>query len=346
MIIAEMKDSDRSAWDAYVENSEHSLPHHLSGWRDIMAETYGYQTHYLLAREGEQVVGVLPLLIVRSLLVGSRALSLPGGLCAERTDVAQALIAAGEELAQQAHVEQLILQDTRQIWPGEWQTSTDHLSWIADVSPGPEAVLGRLGRYTRRDVRRAQRNGLVVEIDRQGKQIDRCHDVLSRFAHGAGTPFFGRSFLARVVETFPDRIVLVMVYAQQKPIGAYFLLSLRDILWGIWGGSLRDHLDTGAAYLAYWELLSYAAGHGYRLLDLGRSPAGSGASEFKSKWSSFSQPIHQQVASLKGHQPAESMIGRIQSDARLKRFTQIWPRLPRPLVHYLGPRLRRHVPFA
>jgi hypothetical protein len=27
-------------------------------------------------------------------------------------------------------------------------------------------------------------------------------------------------------------------------------------------------------------------------------------------------------------------------------FQQLWPRLPFPLAQFLGPRLRRHVPFA
>jgi FemAB-related protein (PEP-CTERM system-associated) len=346
IIITEMQDSDRSAWDAFVAKSECSLPNQLSGWRDIMAGTYGFETHYLLAREGQQVVGILPLLIVRSALVGSRALSLPGGLCSERLDVAQALIAAGKEAAEQAHVKQLVLQDTRQVWPGDLATSTGHMSWRVDLSASPEAIWKNLNPNVRRCIRRAREQELRVEIDSTGEHLDKCYDVLTRFTHHLGTPFFGYGFLARVVETFPDQITVSVVYAGQEPAAAYFGLSMRGILWGLWGGTLHEHRDKKAGFLAYWEILSYAARSGYRFWDLGRSPVGSGVSRFKKEWNSFSTPVYQQVAGIGGHEPADSVASRVQADGRMKRFAQIWPWLPLPLARYLGPRLRRHVPFA
>ena len=140
MIITEMTEADRAVWDAYVRSSAGGLPYHLSGWRQVLAKTYGYETHFMMATEEGHLVGVLPLFIIRSFLVGSRATTMLGGLCAENADVAQALIAQGKEVAGQAKVKQLVLQDVRRPWPGDLRTTTDHVHWIIDMHPGSDAL--------------------------------------------------------------------------------------------------------------------------------------------------------------------------------------------------------------
>jgi FemAB-related protein (PEP-CTERM system-associated) len=346
MIITEMQDTDHLAWDAYVESSKEGVPQQLSGWRDVMSKTYGYETHFLMAREEGQVVGVLPQLIVCSFLVGSRAVTMPGGLCADNDHVARSLIDRAQEIAREARVKQLTLQDTRRAWPGNLHSTTEHVTWAVDVGIGAETLWNNLNRYTRRDIRRTLKRGLIAKVDRTGGHLDECHQVLSRFAHDAGTPFFSKDFLTNVVESFPGRSVIAMIYLEGKPIAAYFLLSMRNTIWGLWGGALHEHLEMGASYLAYWEILNDAVNHGYQTVDLGRSPTGSGASDFKAKWGGVSTPVYQQVATIGRGGPQKSLITQIRSGGKMKQFVRIWPRLPQPLVHYLGPRLRRHVPFA
>ena len=100
--ITRLTDKDCPTWDAYVKNAVDGLPQHLSGWRKVLYKTYGYETPYLMAREGERVVGVLPLFLARSALVGNTATTMPGGLCADTDEVGMDLIARGKEIARQA----------------------------------------------------------------------------------------------------------------------------------------------------------------------------------------------------------------------------------------------------
>src|SRR5437870_1059429 len=99
MKIEELKEQDCVAWDSYVHTAPAGLPQHLSGWRSVLRNTYGYETRYLFARceqagnNGSPIVGVMPLFFVKSLLTGHTAMTMPGGLCADNQTVAQALIA-------------------------------------------------------------------------------------------------------------------------------------------------------------------------------------------------------------------------------------------------------------
>ena len=345
--ITELTDQEHPAWDAYVNEAAHGLPHHLSGWRQILYETHGYETPFLMARDDERVVGVLPIFVVQSFLVGNTAMTMPGGLCAESNEVAAQLIAHGKDVARQTNAKRFVVQDTRQDWPGELQTTTDHVHWIVDVSVGSDKLWEGLDGNIRRQVRIARRNGLTTEIDRTGKCLGEFYDVFSRCTHQFGTPVFGREFLEHIIMAFPDGFNIAVVRQEGQPIGGYFQLQMGHTVYGMWGATLREYLKQRPVYLAYWEMLSDACENGYHFLDMGRSPAGSNASKYKGQWGGISRPIYQQVAGLENsHAVGNGATNGIHANGKFQLFMRLWPKLPLPAAQYLGPKLRRHVPFA
>ena len=172
---------------------------------------------------------------------------------------------------------------------------------------------------------------------------------MSRFTHQAGTPVFGRKFLQNVVESFPGGFNLAMVYLAGKPIGGYFQLEMGDTVYGAWGATLHEYLELRPVYLAYWTIRADAAAHGFRYLDMGRSPAGSSASKYKGQWATQMTPIYQQTWTPRpsgSRMESVSVARQAQSDARFQMVRRVWPKLPYAVAQRLGPLLRRHVPFA
>jgi hypothetical protein len=195
-------------------------------------------------------------------------------------------------------------------------------------------------------VRIARRNQLAVEVDRTGEHLGACYEVLSRFTHQIGTPLFGPEFLKHIVRTFPEGFNIAVVFKQHQPIGAYFQLQMGQTVYGLWGGALRQYLGLRPVYLAYWEIIKDASVNGYEFLDMGRSPAGSKASKYKGQWGGVAKPIYQQLAGVDDTYPGNGEANGILADGRLELIRRFWPRLPLPVAQYLGPKLRRHVPFA
>ena len=346
LTITELTPAERPAWDSYVQQSPHGLPLHLAGWQDVLRQTHGYETRFLLAREAGQIVGVLPLFLVRSRLLGHTATSMPGGLCADTPAGAQALLSAAQTIARQAGIRRLRLQDTRQVWPGPLQNSCHHEHWLVDTSMGTGALWQKLDGNIRRQVRIGRKNDLRVEIDRTGRLLDDFYDVFRRFTHQSGTPVFGRDFLANVVHAFPTGHNIAVIYQGTQPIGGYFQLEMPPLMLGMWGASLRDYLPLRPVYLGLWSILEDAANRGFSHLDMGRSPAGSNASHFKGQWGGVCAPVHQQLMHINRRPGAAAPAPDIQSDGKMQLFMRLWPRLPLPVAQFLGPRLRRHIPFA
>ncbi len=107
MIVSELSENTRLEWDAYVNRSMYGLPQHLSAWQEILRETYGYETHFLMTRHvsgptSGAISGVMPLFLVDSILTGRRAMTMPGGICAEDVNAARSLAATAEKIARES----------------------------------------------------------------------------------------------------------------------------------------------------------------------------------------------------------------------------------------------------
>jgi predicted N-acyltransferase len=322
----------------------------LAAWQTVLRNTYGYETRYLMAQdEVGAIVGVMPLFVLRSPLLGSAVTTLPGGMCADDEETAAVLLAEARRITQVVHAKRLVLHDSRQEFARTGQaglhSTCDHEGWLLELEGGEAKVLASLDRNIRRQIRIAERNELRAVVDRSGAVLEDFYSVLSRFTHQAGTPIFGRTFLAEVVAAFPKGFNIVMVYQKSQPIGGYFQLELGKTNYGVWGATLHNYLDLRPVYLAYWTIIADSIAQGFTTLDLGRSPAGSNASKYKSQWATRSFPIYQLTWSP-GAQQQESVAKRAQADGRFQYFRRFWPRLPLPVAEFVGPLIRRQIPFG
>ena len=86
-------------WDAYVDAHPEGTFFHLLPWRDVLRQSVGFEAHYACAQRAGRIVGVLPLVRVKSLLFGHALVSLPfcvqGGVIAD--DTAKEALAEFEE---------------------------------------------------------------------------------------------------------------------------------------------------------------------------------------------------------------------------------------------------------
>ena len=93
-------------WDEYVSRSPCTALYHLYSWRQVIEETFDHPTFYLSAlAPSSQVVGILPLVQLKSRVFGNMLVSLPffnyGGICGESDEVRLALLQAAIRLAKE-----------------------------------------------------------------------------------------------------------------------------------------------------------------------------------------------------------------------------------------------------
>src|SRR5215470_13287789 len=93
------------AWDRFVDASPHATIFHRLAWKRVVQDVFHHTPRYLLAADGDEIKGILPLFEVRGLLTGRVLVSTPyavyGGLCATDQGATEALLAASRELVDQ-----------------------------------------------------------------------------------------------------------------------------------------------------------------------------------------------------------------------------------------------------
>jgi serine/alanine adding enzyme len=341
--IEDLTAEDGLAWDDFVLRSARPSPYHLLGWRRAITETYGYMAHYLVAKTEGEIRGVLPLIEIRSRIMGDALTSLPGGICAATPEASAALAGAADERAQELGVDYFTLRDTFDpVAPG-FETVNQHTVFVLDVPTDPDEVVEALPSNMRRYVRQGLKRGAVVASGTE--DLAEFHGMFARFCRDVGTPVFSRQFIERVVDALPGHWMVVVIRDGDTVIGGGFQILLRDTVWGLWGGSWHESLDLRPNHLLVWECMRYASEHGLAHLNTGRSRVGSGQHKFKRQWGGEPYPLYQHFSLLDRESVPGVFNGAGPSRAQ-RTFSDVWRRLPVPLASIIGPSVRRHIPFG
>jgi len=341
--VAELPPQDGEIWDEYVYHTRSALPFHLSGWRTVMQKCYGFPSWYLVAREGGRIEGVLPLFKVTSKLVGTSVSSLPGGVCTENKTAAMALLEQAKEITRAAGATCLVIRDSRCRWCDEMEWRDDCSVSIRELPADCEMLREQLSRQIRQHVRKAETCGVWTDVGME--YVDEFYTVFCDLMHEKGIPVFSRVFLDAVVEALAGHFVVTTARLGGKVIGAIFHFTLRDTMFAVWGGAPSRYLEVRPNHVLWWGSMRHAIGCGYRYLDMGRSLRGSGLETFKERWGSSTQPVYRSFF-LVGSRTAYDPLARGCTNPTYRLFTQAWRRIPGPVVRFLGPKLRRHMPFG
>src|SRR5690349_5742870 len=83
--------NEAQRWDDYVNSHPSGTYCHLWGWKQVIENSFRWQTHYLAAEENGRIHGVLPLVVQKSWLFGCFVSSMPflnaGGVLADSHEV-------------------------------------------------------------------------------------------------------------------------------------------------------------------------------------------------------------------------------------------------------------------
>jgi FemAB-related protein (PEP-CTERM system-associated) len=342
MNIIHCDDSHRDAWNAFVQAASDGSLYHRYEWRDVNQSCFGHRSAYLAAFEQARIVGILPVVQVKSQLFGNIACSLPfvnyGGLCAEREDISQRLLDEGARVADDWGADYLEIRSRRQ-WGKGLPTSPHKVSMTVQLASDPDVLWKAFATNHRRDIRRGYKRGFIARFGRE-ELFDDFYAVLSESWRDLGTPIYSKHYLTSVLRAFPDATELVVVYAGDEPAAAAFYGFHEGIAEGLWLGSRAKFKQGFVGYVLYWELIRHACERGLVRFHLGRSTANSGAEAFKKQWNAVPEQLYWQYVLR-----TRKEIPQLNVDNRRYRLAiKTWRKLPVPVTQVIGPLIARSIP--
>jgi len=330
-------------WDAYVEGRPDASAYHHRGWLDLIGRAFGHEVRPLTCLSGDRITGVLPIVVMRSRLFGTFAVSLPflnaGGVLADDERSAGALLDAGIRIARQRRADYLELRHITRRFSS--LTERRHrVAMTLGLLDSPERQWLALDRKIRNQVRKAEKSSLVAK-DGGIELVPDFYEVFSRNMRDLGTPVFGRALFEEVLRTFPDNSRVICVYRGEQPVAASIVHGRQGWMEVPWASTLREFNTMAANMFLYWQMLRVAIGQGCSRFEFGRCAPDEGTYQFKKQWGAEPSPLVWEYW-IGGGKPAKFDLH--SDDSSYGRAAALWRRLPLTVSNALGPRIVRGIP--
>jgi FemAB-related protein (PEP-CTERM system-associated) len=315
----------------------------VPSWLTVLADGLRHTAFCVEAVQDGRTCGVLPLAYVRSFLFGRFLVSLPylnsAGVLADSPAIACRLIDQAVALADELKVRYLELRHEQPVeHPSLSEQMTDKVHMRLALPARAVQLWDGLPAKVRNQVRKGQKCGLTVAWG-GAELLGEFHTVFSRNMRDLGTPSYGRSLFASVLQHFPQQAEVCVVRSGERPVAASLLLHGKGVTEVPSASALREYNLTCANMLLYWQLLERAVRRGQSVFDFGRSSADSNTFRFKKQWGAEPWPATWQYYVRHGN------IAAVRPDnPRYGRMIRLWQRLPVALTRLIGPPIVRGIP--
>jgi len=333
------------SWNNWLADFEDATVFHTSEWARILVDSYGYTPLYTVARDSGRIVGLLPMMEVRSIWTGRRGGCLPfsdecAPLLASGMDM-DVLISPMKELGRERDWDFIELRGGGDSVGRAIETAR-FLSHEVVVEQNEEEQFRKLADSHRRNVRKSLRSGIEAHRlqTRDGMDAYYALHCMTRQRHGL--PPQPIRFFRAISESLIARkqgFVMLARFEDQWISGAVYLQYGTKAVYKF-GASNLEFQHLRPANLVMWEALSYLREQGTRVLSLGRTDTQDvGLARFKRGWgASASSRLYHRIGL--GKDVAKTDPAETQS---ISMATRLMQKTPIPILRMLGEAAYRHM---
>ena len=284
-------------WDALVTKFPNFSFFHGAAWAKVLVETYGYVPNYFVTNGYSGLCSMLPLMEVDSWLTGRRGIALPftddcEPLCPDG-DSFKILFQNAIEFGKERGWKYLECRGGRKYFDGI-PASLTFYGHSLDLASGEDPLFGRFESSTRRAIRKAEKDGVTVEISQSLEAMGKFYSLQckTRKKHGLPPqPFSFFSNIHKYILSQNSGIVAVASW-RKTPIAASIYFHLDDRAIYKYGASDEKFQHLRGSNLVMWEAIKWYWKRGAKKLHLGRtSMANEGLRRFKLGWGASEETI-------------------------------------------------------
>jgi hypothetical protein len=331
-------------WDDLIRNHPEGTIFHSAAWARVLHETYGYAPVYFASFENGALTTLFPCMDIRSWLTGRRGVSLPF------TDYCRVILP--DAVSFHEAFASVVQHGAKAGWrtiemrsdaaiPVDVPASSSYYGHILDLSKGEQALQAGLRVSTRRNVKKAAKEGVSVTLESSLDSVRHFYrlNCLTRKLHGLPPqPFRFFETLHRHILAQGLGTIALASYRGQSIAGAVFL-QFGDRAVYKYGASDRAYQHLRANNLIMWEAIRYYVQQGSRWFCFGRTePENDGLLQFKRGWGAREEMLTYHKYDFS----RASFLSRTQTtDGGLGK--KVFEAMPLPLLRLAGELLYRHV---
>ena len=336
------------AWDRFVASRPEATFFHQAAMPGLIARVFGHRDRSLMVLQDGDVVGILPLVELRTppvrpcpdLAPVLRLCRAARGRGRGRAGIARARCRPQTAHGAPTHWNFAVSMrrarnGSPRTIPGGSGPGSTPLS-VARSSLTRAANLKAIPRKQRAVVRKGIERRLAVQNVRDPSTVWR---IYAESVRNLGSPVFPRTWFEGLLATFHDGADATIVVDAGRPVSAVLNLHWRNEVLPYYGGGLPAARECQAYDTMYWNVMCRAASRGATIFDFGRSKEGTGAYAFKRNWGFEPTPLAYRFLMREGKEiPEHNPL-----NPKYRMMIAAWKKLPMPVANLLGPHLVRGV---
>ena len=338
----EVLNSKDQRCDDFVRGHPEAKLGHLPAWSRLVVQRIGHRPFYLVAREGTEIHGVLPLTQVRSRLFGNRMISQAfytyGGPLAGNQTVIEALYHRATELAAAQGCETIEFRNIKPL-PYDLHLRENKIAMHLSLTSDVDALWSGLKSEIRNRVRKAEKAGITVTVG-QTELLDYFYNVWTVRMRQLGTPPYPRQLMRLVLQTFPQDSWIFLVRLQNRTIGGGLTTCFNGFADMQWVATLPQYNKIAPNSLLHWSVIKHHSERQARCFDFGRCTAEGPTYEFKRRWGCHPVQLCYQYWLRSG----QNFSLATPDNPRYNKKIELWKKLPLRLTRIIGPYLGRNLP--
>jgi hypothetical protein len=289
---------DDPRWDKFVESHPFGLICHLSGWKQVLEESFPHMKGYYLAlldRENNSIRAALPVFAIRSILTGNRLVSIPFAtncdpLISSNEDLRE-LLDSAIELSTKLGIPRMELRTLASrplIADDRIGIVVHNKGHQLSLEAAPEELIKKFSRKTRWTINQSLKRGFELQSAESEKDLDEFYNLYVKTRKRLGLPPQPYLFFKLLWRKFSSSkyITLLLVRYKGQLVAGLMMFKFKDrCSWDYLASDASFH-NLNTDYFGVWEAIKSAHAEGYKIFDFGRTGINNeGLMSFKERWS-------------------------------------------------------------
>ncbi len=297
------EDIPTEKWDSYVYQHEHGEIFHLSVWKEILQESFGYEPNYIfVTNESNEIEGILPLMWIRSWLTGTRLVSLPFSyICGPLTNSKEGKLNLANTAMKLTKERKCDYLEIKMLEEGRFEEadfieSDYYNTYILDLQRDEEEIWkGLYKKSIQWAVKKAVREKVSVQSPNFKEGIVSFYQLklMTLKKHGIPPPpFVFFKLMGDLLEPL-GCVKLFLATIHNRPVAGDLFFVFKRKVYYMYGASDSRYLKYRPNQLLLWEAIKWAKREGFKLLDFGRvSKTDVGLAQYKRHWGTEEKKLH------------------------------------------------------
>jgi lipid II:glycine glycyltransferase (peptidoglycan interpeptide bridge formation enzyme) len=294
-----------SNWDELVLDTTKYSFFHSAAWARVLNLTYNYTPLYFCLTDNRKLKILIPFMIIKSWLTGTRAVSLPF------TDYCPIILK--NEFKHEDLIRDIIKYGKNEGWKSiELRHNRSNNSMVSpsdsfyehylDLKVNESDLYEKFRASTKRNIKKAKKYGVETRISTSLNSLNEYYHLHCITRKRQGSPPQPFSFFKNIFEHIlkeENGFIVLATYKNVVISGMIFFCFGKEAIYKF-GASSQKYQETRSNNLVMWEGIKYCLKKGCEQLSLGRTEENNpGLRQFKNGWAVNEIVINYYTYSLK-----------------------------------------------